>query len=147
MPTLTQIDKTQIHRIQSLWERNRQHHAVISEHFGSEYEDIRFEDRMAPLLTLPEECLRISAAVAGQEVLGYCISTADGGIGELVSLHVLDSVRGQGIGQLLTEDHLQWLRLKGCTKIQVQVAVENTPALGFYQHMGFHGHYVTLQME
>lgn len=147
MVAISHIHTNEIELIRNLWERNRLHHVAISEHFSEEYVNIRFEDRMKPLMALPENELKITVARKDDELCGYCISTARDGSGELVSLHVLESMRGHGIGKLLTESHLNWLREIGCKEISVQVAVENTPTLGFYQSIGFCPNYVTMQLK
>ncbi len=147
MITLLDIQNHEIELIRDLWERNRLHHVAISEHFSKEYVDIRFEDRMKPLMALPENELKITVAHRDDDLCGYCISTARDGSGELVSLHVLESMRGHGVGKLLTENHLSWFKEIGCKEISVQVAVENGPTLGFYQSLGFCPNYVTMQMR
>lgn len=147
MIILTAIQLDEIDMIRHLWERNRLHHVAVSEHFSEEYVNIRFEDRMKPLMALPENELKITVAHMDDELCGYCISTARDGSGELVSLHVLESLRGHGVGKLLTEEHLNWLKEIGCKEISVQVAVENAPTLGFYQSMGFCSNYLTMQLK
>lgn len=147
MITLATIQTNEIDLIRNLWERNRLHHIAISEHFSDEYVNIRFEDRVKPFLDLPETKLKITVAYCGDELCGYCISTALNGSGELVSLHVLESMRGHGIGRQLTDNHLLWLKEMGCLDIAVQVAVENASAIGFYRSMGFCSNYVTMQLK
>ncbi len=147
MITLSTIHPSEIELIRDLWERNRLYHVAVSEHFSEDYLNVRFEDRMKPLMALPENEIIITLAYKGDDPCGYCISTARNGSGELVSLHVLESVRGHGIGRLLTDSHLQWLKEMGCQNVSVHVAAENTPSIGFYQSMGFCSNYMTMQLK
>ncbi len=147
MITLTHISVDEIAMIRDLWEQNRLYHVAISEHFRQDYEHLRFEDRMKPLAALPESALKITVAKNGEALCGYCISTAKDSSGELVSLHVLDSMRGKGVGKLLTENHLQWLKEKDCKEISVHVAAENGSTIGFYERLGLRKNYMTMQLK
>lgn len=147
MITLSDIRPEEIEQIRDLWERNRQYHVAVSKHFSKDYESIRFEDRMKPLMALPEKALKITIARNNDDMCGYCISTVKNGSGELVSLHVLDSMRGKGIGRQLSEDHLQWIKEKGCEDVTVHVAVENESTIGFYQQLGFCSNVLMMQLK
>ncbi len=147
MITLSDIQPDELDLIQDLWERNRLYHVAVSKHFSKDYENIRFEDRMKPLRALPEEELKISIARNNADICGYCISTAKNGSGELVSLHVLDTMRGKGVGRQLSEYHLHWIKEKGCEDVTVHVAVENESTIGFYQQLGFCSNVMIMQMK
>lgn len=147
MITLSDIRPDEIDLIHDLWERNRQYHVDVSKHFSNDYENIRFEDRMKPLLALPEDELKITIARNNDSICGYCISTAKKGSGELVSLHVLDTMRGKGIGRQLSQNHLQWIDEKSCEEVTVHVAIENESTIGFYQRLGFYSNVVTMQLK
>lgn len=138
MITYEEISFEQIEQIKPLWERNRQYHEQTSEHFGHLYKGLCFEDRMKGFSTIPMDHLKVSIAKKGDSVVGYCISMAVvNGEGELASLHVLESERGQGIGEALTRGHLNWMSAQKCTSITVTVSQENASTIGFYKKLGF----------
>jgi ribosomal protein S18 acetylase RimI-like enzyme len=50
---------------------------------------------------------------------------------------VSDSWRGQGIGRKLLDSLLEWAKANGATRAQLLVDMDNEPALGYYQHLGW----------
>ncbi|HBD65019.1 MAG TPA: hypothetical protein DC038_11370 [Clostridiales bacterium] len=132
------IPLSQISDIKSLWERNRKYHEHLSESFGHLYTGLVFEDRMKPFRMFGEEFIKITLAENGEgEMLGYCISTIEGGEGETQSLHVAEEARDQGIGKKLMNSHIEWLKNNGCTNILVTVSFENINTVNFYKSLGF----------
>ncbi|WP_420453634.1 GNAT family N-acetyltransferase [Ilumatobacter sp.] len=47
------------------------------------------------------------------------------------------SCRGDGVGRLITDRAEQHLKVSGCPKINLQIRVENTGAIQFYERLGF----------
>jgi ribosomal protein S18 acetylase RimI-like enzyme len=45
--------------------------------------------------------------------------------------------RGCGIGRQLLQNALDWAKKKGATRAQLLVDIENTEALGYYQHLNW----------
>lgn len=66
------------------------------------------------------------------------ISTAQGSYSAWVEDMVIDAkCRQQGVGKRLLSAVLGWAKEKGATRAQLLVDIENTSALGYYQHLGW----------
>lgn len=88
----------------------------------------------ACLLVARDESGQIAGMVSGQLV----ISTAQGGPSMWIEdMVVREDTRGQGVGRQLLETLLQWALGKGASRAQLLVDLDNTPALGYYDHLGW----------
>ena len=93
-------------------------------------------------MLINDRCCVLVAEVNGQAV-GMCsgqmtISTAEGGPALLVEdMVVLGEYRGQGIGQRLMAKVAEWGKTKGVSRLQLLADRNNTPALEFYNHLGW----------
>jgi GNAT superfamily N-acetyltransferase len=68
------------------------------------------------------------------------VSTAEGGPSALVEDMVVDGAeRGAGLGRSLLEAVEEWSRRRGATRLQLLADRENTPALRFYERLGWSG--------
>jgi GNAT superfamily N-acetyltransferase len=66
------------------------------------------------------------------------ISTAQGAPSAWVEdMIVSQDYRAQGVGRLLLESALEWAKDKGATRAQLLVDLDNEPALGYYEHLGW----------
>lgn len=66
------------------------------------------------------------------------ISTAQGSASAWLEDMVIDAkFRGSGIGRQLLQNTLDWAKSKGATRAQLLVDIENTEALGYYQHLNW----------
>jgi GNAT superfamily N-acetyltransferase len=64
------------------------------------------------------------------------ISTAQGAKSAWVEDMVINAdYRGQGIGKQLLQNALDWAKNQGATRAQLLVDVENSKAVGYYQHL------------
>lgn len=85
-------------------------------------------------IKVAEEGGRIIGMVSAQLV----ISTAEGGPSAWVEdMVVCDGQRGKGVGRALLDSLTDWARSKGATRAQLLVDLDNEPALGYYQHLGW----------
>jgi ribosomal protein S18 acetylase RimI-like enzyme len=76
--------------------------------------------------------------VIGMVSAQLVISTAQGAPSAWVEDMVIDSAyRGQGIGKQLLQNALAWAKQNGATRAQLLVDIENTEALGYYQHLNW----------
>jgi GNAT superfamily N-acetyltransferase len=76
--------------------------------------------------------------VIGMVSAQLVISTAQGAPSAWVEDMVIDSAyRGQGIGKQLLQNALDWAKNKGATRAQLLVDIENSEALGYYQHLNW----------
>jgi ribosomal protein S18 acetylase RimI-like enzyme len=144
--TLQTITKASIHEIQELWECNLSYHENIGSHFASQYQGLSFFKRMEILDDFSEEDLCITLAWSDDVKAGYCLSTFKNGVGELLTMHVHENFRGQGIGQSLVKDHLKWFNAKDCTAIGVHVDCSNANTIAFYSKLGFFPNTMYMQL-
>jgi GNAT superfamily N-acetyltransferase len=79
-------------------------------------------------------------AVVGMVTAQLVVSTAEGGPSALVEDMVVDGAeRGAGLGRSLLEAVEEWSRRRGATRLQLLADRENTPALRFYERLGWSG--------
>ena len=79
------------------------------------------------------------------DLLGLCIARvlrrpaifAETERGEIEHLLVRESSRRRGIGRALAEAGLAWMADRGIRRAEIQVAVENADARGFWRALGF----------
>lgn len=82
----------------------------------------------------PDTCLN---AFSQGEVIGTILGGFDGRRGMIYHLAVADAWRRRGLGTALLSRCLDALHQRGAWKVNLFVYVDNTPALGFYQQMGW----------
>lgn len=146
MYELFDISYNEVGIIKELWEKNRQYHEDISERFGYQYRLVTFADRMKGLAGFNEDMIKITVVKENDEYIGYCISIITQGKGELESLHVSASKRGQGIGRELVAAHIDWMKKNKCDVIGVTASQENSNTIDFYKSLGFYPKTVYMQL-
>jgi ribosomal protein S18 acetylase RimI-like enzyme len=132
--------------IRPLWEELNNLHAAKSPFFGDDYRAFTFEVRKK---TLEEKAtkgnLRISIYVEkGDKIVGYCIASIDGAEGEIDSIYVKKEKRRSGVGKILMEDCLEWLKENGSERIKVVVVYGNEETFAFYKKFGLFPRATTL---
>lgn len=137
MNNIFDITYDEIEVIKDLWEKNRQYHENSSEYFKESYRSMNFEERIKAFAVFNKDTMKISVAKRNDEYIGYCISTAIDGTGEIQSLHVDETYRGNGIGKKLVDKHIEWMNEKHCKVIGVTVSQENESTIRFYAQFGF----------
>ena len=106
-------------------------YSVNSDELPNRIENIRENGKGTVFLALEEE-----------KVVG-CIHTmvvsrlAEGTCGEVVSLVVDESARGKGIGKLLLDESISWLKTRGQTKVRIRCNTIREEAHKFYLHLGY----------
>ncbi len=66
------------------------------------------------------------------------ISTSQGSNSAWVEdMVVSEQYRAQGLGRQLLDAALQWAKDKGATRAQLLVDLDNEPAIGYYEHLGW----------
>jgi GNAT superfamily N-acetyltransferase len=74
--------------------------------------------------------------VIGMVTAQLVISTAQGAASAWIEdMVVHSSYRGHGIGKQLLQRTLDWAKENGATRAQLLVDIENTEALGYYEHL------------
>lgn len=74
---------------------------------------------------------KVEDAVVGSAMVGF-----DGHRGWVYYLAVAPGHRGAGLGRALMAAGEDWLRARGCPKLQLMVRAENEAALAFYRALG-----------
>jgi ribosomal protein S18 acetylase RimI-like enzyme len=91
------------------------------------------------LLCSPTSVTRVASIAA--VIVGFAIIEVRARglkvVGELVTIDVLAEVRHQGVGRLLHASVERAVRHRGGHKIRLQVSVENTAAIQFYEQLGY----------
>lgn len=147
MNEIFDISYDQIEVIKNLWEKNRQYHENSSEYFKESYRFIRFDERIKSFSIFNKETMKITVVKRNDKYIGYCISTIIDGKGELQSLHVDETNRGNGIGKKLVDKHIKWMNENNCKEIGVIVSQENESTIWFYKKLGFYPNTVYMQMK
>jgi GNAT superfamily N-acetyltransferase len=76
--------------------------------------------------------------VIGMVSAQLVISTAQGSYSAWVEdMVIAEEYRGIGLGRKLLDAAIHWAKEKGATRAQLLVDIENEPALGYYQHIGW----------
>ena len=95
------------------------------------------------LLATPEKAVIMTARDAHGNVIGMVsaqlvISTAEGAYSAWIEdMVIAEGWRTQGIGRRLLSSALDWARSRGATRAQLLVDLDNEPALGYYDHLGW----------
>jgi len=95
------------------------------------------------LLQVPDRAVIKAAFDEEGRVIGMVsaqlvISTAEGAPSAWVEdMVVREDWRGKGVGRALIEQLTSWAVSKGATRAQLLVDLDNEPALGYYQHLGW----------
>jgi len=149
MVSYRDITFSEVSIIKDVWERNRKFHEEISRFFNFIYSDIVFEDRISGFSIFDKDHIKITLAeeVDSCKLLGYCISTFEGNHGQTQTLHVIEEVRGTGIGRALMNSHLEWLKSNGCDNITITVSYENQTAINFYHTLGFKPNTIQMRLK
>jgi len=141
------ISYDEVEVIKSLWEKNRQYHENTSEYFKESYRFINFDQRIKAISVFDEETMKITVVKSNGKYIGYCISTIIDGKGELESLHVDESNRGNGMGKKLVVKHIEWMKEKNCKVIGVTVSQENESTICFYKKLGLYPNTLYMQLK
>jgi GNAT superfamily N-acetyltransferase len=91
--------------------------------------------------------LRDQGRVAGMANVLVTLSTAEGcRVAVLEDVIIRSEYRGKGLGRLLLEHVLAWVKMKGMARVTLLADRGNKAALDFYRKLGFeHSHMVVLR--
>lgn len=89
---------------------------------------------------------KISAIINKSNIVGYCLSIIQGSSGELCTLFIDEQHRNNGLGHLLVDKHLDWLKDNKCESIFVNVLVENENTISFYETLGFKQNIINMEI-
>ena len=110
---IIEIEKDNINLIKDLWEKNRIFHQNKTSNFSYQYSNLNFDERMNNIFNSKNiKYYKISAIINKNNIIGYCLSIIQGSLGELCTLFVDEQHRNNGLGHLLVDKHLNWLKDK-----------------------------------
>ena len=101
------------------------------------------ERGLRKILARPENAVIMTARDDQGNVIGMVsaqlvVSTAEGACSAWVEdMVVAEGWRSRGVGRRLLSSALDWARLRGATRAQLLVDLDNEPALGYYDHLGW----------
>src|SRR3984885_7824846 len=78
----------------------------------------------------------VIAEVPG-EVAGFLVTAHERAVGSIVTIDVLPAYRRQGVATLLLEESERRLVAAGVGSIELETAIDNTPAIAFWQKHGY----------
>lgn len=101
------------------------------------------ERGLRKILSRPENAVIMTARDDQGNVIGMVsaqlvVSTAEGAYSAWVEdMVIAEGWRSRGVGRRLLSSALDWARLRGVTRAQLLVDLDNEPALGYYDHLGW----------
>ena len=144
---IIEIKKDNINLIKDLWEKNRIFHQNKTSNFSYQYSNLNFDERMNNIFNSKNiKYYKISAIINKSNIVGYCLSVIQGSSGELCTLFIDEQHRNNGLGHLLVDKHLNWLKDNKCENISVNVLVENESTIRFYESLGFKQNIINMEI-
>lgn len=120
---------------------------LLADLFGIEQDFSANQDKqhagLTQLLSTPATAGVFVARNAQETVIGMVtaqlvISTAEGAYSAWVEdMVVASAYRQQGVGKQLLNTVLDWACKQGATRAQLLVDIDNLPAVGYYDHLGW----------
>ena len=142
---IVEIPKERLGDIEHLWNHLNQYHNDKSSHFNDYSEKHDFLNSRKTLLA--RDKLAIFVAVDEGKMIGYCISSIEGGLGEIDSMYVMKEYRNNGTGTKLASHAMAWLQRNSPIEINIYVAEGNESIIPFYERSGFLKKYYVLQQK
>lgn len=140
---IIELQVQEIGAIQQLWERLNATHYENSTWWKDHFKGQTFNKRMKGLIQL-DKCA-VFAAKDQADLVAYCIVSIKQSIGEIDSIFVNDEIRQTGVGQMLLQKAMNWVKGHGIEQIKVGIAEGNESVLTFYAKMGFQKHMTVLK--
>ena len=134
-----------VDRIEPLWWQLRQHHADLPSIWRALILDSSFNKRRSQLVAKATQGMLVVIASAGDEDIGYCISSIANDVGEVESIFVADAYRRHGVGHSMMLRTMDWFSEKAPKTIVVDILDGNEAAQAFYAAYGFRPRCVRLQ--
>lgn len=72
-----------------------------------------------------------------RSIVGFCLTAHAGAEGHVITMDVLESFRRRGVGSQLLARAEQRLAEYGVRQVSLEAAVDNTPAIAFWQNHGY----------
>jgi ribosomal protein S18 acetylase RimI-like enzyme len=144
---ITDITKSELMQIKSLWEKLNKIHLDESIYFKDHYQTFTFENRIKSFMQLKDENIKITIITKEDDIYGYCISSIHETKSEIESLYISEAIRKKGYGKILVKQHIEWMKENKCKKIIVTVSYGHDSVLEFYHKMGFYERLIELEYK
>lgn len=142
---IVELPINEIEKIGELWHQLNLHHARSSYQFEDDVTSYSFEKCRKRLLE--NEKLAIFVAKNDEQIVGYCVASANKNSGEIDSLFLLPEYQGKNIGNELITYAMDWLNNHDCSEINIFVAEGNESVFNFYEKFGFKKKYYVLHSK
>ena len=141
-------DKSFLSETKELWEELNQLHIEKSLYFQQHYNTFTFQARKQALLANAEKGKLLVVIAYYKDVkIGYCVASIVDDSGEIDSLYNKPEYRNRGIGNMLMEASLNWIKANSAKTISIAVSVGNEEVFGFYEKYGFKPRLTVLQLS
>ena len=94
-------------------------------------------DEFIELMTHPRAIAQVACDMQQMEIAGYVLGRVAADEAELLSIGIAPDRRRQGLAQRLVGALMARAREMGATRLHLEVAAVNTPALALYAALGF----------
>jgi len=81
-------------------------------------------------------CVCLVACDAG-EIIAFILAESEGAQGHIITLDVMESRRRRGVGSALLREAEETLARQGVRQIELETAIDNGPAIAFWQKHGY----------
>lgn len=142
---IVEISKESIDEIEPLWEELNYLHYEKSSYLKDHFSSSTFKERRKKMLET--EKLLILAVKKEDELMGFCVASVNGKIGEIDLLYVRKNYHGKNIGKVLTDKAMGWLNSHNCSELNVYIAEGNEIVLPVYEQFGFKKRFHVLQIK
>jgi ribosomal protein S18 acetylase RimI-like enzyme len=141
------ITKNDLYLLKPLWQKLNEIHLSDSPHFKDFYKTFTFEQRIVSFDTIIPDNMLIQIVEDAGKIFGFCISAIINETGEIESLFLEESVRGNNLGETLCRNAIEWMKKRSCKNIQVSVSYGHESVFGFYEKLGFYPRMISLQLK
>ena len=138
-----------IDKLEALWNAQCDYHEEKSVYFSEKFKALTFDYRKE---AMKSEGNQVEIVIARDDLrhayIGYVISTIDKEqVGELFSLYVESTYRGEKIGERLMSYGISWMESNEVKKIHLGVAVGNEDVMSFYKRFDFYPYVVMMERK
>lgn len=137
--TIQKNDLSSIDDISVLWKKLYSYHHFLRYEVKIFPTDSDWIRRRNKLINKSNE-LAVITAYDADNLIGYLVASvcsSDKTIGEIESLYVLEENRGEGVGEALMREGMNWLNCKGVFTQKIAVGFENEKVIEFYRKLGY----------
>jgi GNAT superfamily N-acetyltransferase len=134
--------------IAPLWKKLNAMHTGQGSAFSEIYRKKKFDERAGEIITKVKGktlLVHVAKDTGTGEIVGYCVSIAGNGEGEVESLYVDERYRALGIGDVFMKRAISWMDTFSVHTKKIIVYAGNEGVLKFYQRYGFRPRHIVLE--